>query len=69
MANKLLNPRGLFSSAMAVMGGWMLLVAQWAIAAAERTICYLWWTTISIGGLALALGTLTAILEFRRSER
>ena len=75
MARKLMNTRVLFGLAMAVLGVWMVLLAQWALAVTERAICYIWWTTTGIGGLAvvgglvLMLGTLTVVWQFRHSQR
>jgi hypothetical protein len=54
---------------MVVLGIWMLVVAQWALAATERTICYIWWSTTGIGSLAIVLGAFGAIWGFRRGPR
>lgn len=69
MTSRLLNTTALFSLAMVVLGIWMLVVAQWALAATERTICYIWWSTTGIGSLAIVLGAFGAVWGFRRGPR
>jgi hypothetical protein len=65
------DTRALFGLAMVVLGAWMIAAAQWALAVTDRTICYVWWATTGlggvalVGGLALALGTFSLIWQRR----
>jgi hypothetical protein len=66
MLGRVVDTPNLFALGLALFGGWMVLLAQWALPATGREVCYVWWTTTALGAFTILVGLSLAVARLYR---